>query len=242
MAENRTIPTIPPVIGITCDADEHQARLRRTYIDAVASAGGAPVLLPPPRGLDEAALAAVASAHAEMCDAIVFSGGDDADLAAFGKANHPASKLMDADRQRYERALLAALDARRAKPALGICLGMQQMALHAGGDIDPHLPDTIASAAEHKDDHHHEVRPSFAHGVVSAGRGASNHHQGVRDAGKLRIVATAHDGQIEAVDDPSRPFYLGVQWHPERTTDPALGSRIFEALVAAARGELTQRR
>lgn len=235
-------PARPPIIGITCDANDRQAQVRRTYIEAVLRAGGVPVLLPPPSGSDSGAaalqpvsLVELARAHLDAVDAIVFTGGDDPDMTRFGLPNHPASTIMHPDRQRYEEALLAALDQRRRTPALGICLGMQQMSLHAGGAMIPHLPDVLPTAGEHTGDHAHELRPTMDHGVIVAGRGASSHHQAVRDAGRLRVVALAHDGTIEAVDDPSRPFYLGVQWHPERTSDPALGARLFEALVAAAR-------
>lgn len=225
---------IMPVIGITCDVSDRDATQRRTYIDAVTAAGGVPVLLPPPGG-DDAGVRAVARAHLDLVDAIVLTGGNDPDLTRRGKVNHPASTLMHPHRQRYEEALLALLDERRATPALGICLGMQQMSLHAGGDLIQHLPDELPSAGEHTGDHHHAVRPIVAHEVVREGEAASWHHQGVRSAGRLRVIAHAHDGLIEAVDDPSRPFYVGVQWHPERTRDAATGARIFEALVAAAR-------
>ena len=64
----------------------------------------------------------------------------------------------------------------------------------------------------------------------------SSHHQAVRETGRLRVVAVADDGVIEAIDDPGRRFYLGVQWHPERTGDVSLGAGVFARLVEAARG------
>lgn len=226
-----------PLIGITCDVNERQAQIRRTYIDAVTAAGGVPVLLPPPATSKEAdalVLLEIARAHISVVDGLILTGGDDPDMTCFGKANHPASTIMHPDRQRYEMALLTALDEARAKPALGICLGMQQMSLHAGGDLIQHMPDELTTHAEHAGDFAHEVTPETPHAVVCAGHGASSHHQAVRDAGRLRIVARARDGIIEAVDDPARPFYIGVQWHPERTSDAALGARVFQALIAAA--------
>ena len=57
------------------------------------------------------------------------------------------------------------------------------------------------------------------------------HHQGVADAGKLTVTGRAEDGLAEAVEDASRRFALGVQWHPEVIRD----ERLFGALVAAAR-------
>ena len=61
----------------------------------------------------------------------------------------------------------------------------------------------------------------------------SHHHQALADAGTLRVVATAPDGVIEAVQAPDRPFYLGVQWHAERTEDPGLGLELIRNLVRA---------
>jgi putative glutamine amidotransferase len=63
----------------------------------------------------------------------------------------------------------------------------------------------------------------------------SAHHQGVTDPGRLRTVALAPDGVIEAIDDPKRPFYVGVQWHPERGGDDALSLGLLRRFVDACR-------
>jgi putative glutamine amidotransferase len=63
----------------------------------------------------------------------------------------------------------------------------------------------------------------------------SHHRQAVRDAGSMRVLAHSPDGVIEAIERPGARFQVGVQWHPERTEDPALGLGLFEALVQAAR-------
>ncbi len=62
----------------------------------------------------------------------------------------------------------------------------------------------------------------------------SHHRQAVADPGALAILAHSDDGVIEAIGDPDRPFYLGVQWHPERTDDPVLGMDLFRHLVRGA--------
>jgi putative glutamine amidotransferase len=63
----------------------------------------------------------------------------------------------------------------------------------------------------------------------------SLHHQGIRQLGKgLRPVARSEDGMVEAVEDPSLPFVLGLQCHPEELAHLAWTSRLFAALVAAA--------
>lgn len=223
-----------PVIGLTCALDEREFKLRRAYIRAVTEAGGAPILLPAPLTNDDATCRAVARAQLDACAAIILTGGPDPDMRPFGEPNHPRASIMDPFRQAHERALLGLLEDRPATPTLGICLGMQMMALHAGGRLEQHLPDVLASAPDHSDDRVHAVSPAGEHALLTAGSVTSFHHQGVRDAGRLRVAARAHDGVIEAIDDPARRFYLGVQWHPERTADRALGERLFRALVEAA--------
>lgn len=238
-------PDTSPLVGITASLDDRDLRVRRAYTLAVERAGGTPLLLvPPTAALDDAALAAGAQRFVALCDAIVFTGGDDPATERYGEPTHPAAKRVHPDRQRFEEALLGALDAdekARAKPVLGICLGMQMMALHAGGSLHQHLPESCATAAEHMDDRRHAIEPAPEAGgtrpaaaILGPGEVTSWHHQAVRAPGRLRVVARAPDGVIEAVDDPARPFYLGVQWHPERTPDPRLGDGLFRGLVHAA--------
>ena len=70
---------------------------------------------------------------------------------------------------------------------------------------------------------------------MAVGYAHSSHHQAVTNSGGLEVLALSPDGVIEAVADPVRPFYVGVQWHPERTANSHLGAGIFNALVAAIR-------
>ncbi|MFM9997029.1 MAG: gamma-glutamyl-gamma-aminobutyrate hydrolase family protein [Phycisphaerales bacterium] len=213
---------MPPLIGITCDVVDNPKGPRAwnslAYAQAVARAGGEPILLPP--------IAALAARHVERCDGIVLTGGDDPRMESFGKATHPAATVVHPVRQSYELALLAALEARPDLPVLGICLGLQWMALAAGGDLDQHLPDSLPQAGVHRGTH-------TVTGELGSGTIASNHHQAVSDPGRLRVVARADDGTIEGLSDPARPFYVGVQWHPEVTDDDSLGLGLFRKLIAA---------
>ena len=72
---------------------------------------------------------------------------------------------------------------------------------------------------------------------VAPGEGsvASHHHQAVSDAGRLTVLARDGDGTVEAVADPSRPYYVGVQWHPERTAEARLGQAVFDEFIAKCR-------
>jgi len=119
---------------------------------------------------------------------------------------------------------------------------MQLMALLAGGRLDQFLPDHLPSAPDHAGNRRHPVRPVArpappwlpqTREVVSA------HRQAVADPGNLRRLAEAPDGVLEAIDEPTRRFWVGVQWHPERA-EP-FNPEIFEALVQAARGATSPR-
>lgn len=221
-------PVQRPVIGIGADlARDEQSRprhqVRSTYVDAVVHAGGIPVVLP--------ATADARCAALDRLDGVVIVGGDDIDTRPFGVPLHPMARVMDPERQAAELAMLAALDARPAMPVLGICLGMQLMGVHRGATLIQHLDDRIPDAARHRDDRVHAVSTAVGSGPV-----ASWHHQALADCPGLSEIGRSDDGVIEAIRDDGRPFYLGVQWHPERTADPTLGDGVFRLLVQAARG------
>jgi gamma-glutamyl-gamma-aminobutyrate hydrolase PuuD len=202
-----------PFIGIGADlARDEQARprhqVRATYVDAVVRAGGIPVILP--------ASADARCAALDRLDGVVIVGGDDIDVRPFGVPLHPMARVMDPERQ---------------SAVLGICLGMQLMGVHRGATLIQHLDDRIPDAARHRDDRVHAVETAIGRGPV-----ASWHHQALADAPGFAEIGRADDGVLEAIRDDGRPFYLGVQWHPERTADPTLGDGVFRLLVQAARG------
>lgn len=219
-----------PLVGITCDVHASgKLTVSTHYCRAVDKAGGVPVLLPPIVGL--------AREHARLFDAFVFSGGDDPIMEAFGEPTHPAATKVHPDRQAYELALLDALGERfPERPTLGVCLGMQIMALHAGGGLNQHMPDDTPTHEDHRPDKWHAIETlPGAPEWLAPGDVVSHHRQAVRASGRLRVIARAKDGVIEAIDDPTRPFYVGVQWHPERTPNKPLGQRVYDELIEAAR-------
>ncbi|MCL4222369.1 MAG: gamma-glutamyl-gamma-aminobutyrate hydrolase family protein [Phycisphaerales bacterium] len=218
-----------PLIGITTDVIVHEGRLRSalypSYARALVQAGAVPVLLT--QEVDSI------PGLSERLDGFLFSGGDDPRTEEFGQPTDPRAKPMHPDRQRFEVSLLRALRRDRPEvPVLGVCLGMQLMSLVAGGRLDQHLPSTLPSAGEHWDKMH-EIMPETGCGL---GTGAvhSRHKQAVADAGALCVLARARDGVIEAVGDRAREFYVGVQWHPERTEDAENGSGLLRRFVRAA--------
>jgi putative glutamine amidotransferase len=169
-------------------------------------------------------------------DGLVIAGGADVDPARYAVEVHERTAGWREDRDVWELAVLDAAAAREL-PVLGICRGMQVMAVHAGGTLDQHTPDLVGH-----DDHSPggdvfgeidvDVVPGTLLGRAVGDKGSvhCHHHQSVREHPGFVAAAHAADGVLEAMEDPSRPFWLAVQWHPERIEDAGL----FRALVAAA--------
>ncbi len=235
-----------PLIAVTCDVEGDATALTprmtpsfHNYLRAVIAAGGDPVPIGAWRavrngGLDQQAVARDARAFAGY----VFTGGRDPEMSAFGVETHPVAKkkLMHPARQAYEMALLLALlEQRNEASVLGVCMGCQLMALAGGGTLDQNLPDSIGAAARAHGldgaDVLHEVKP-IAGVALPAGAVVSHHHQSIDDAGVFRVIARSNDGVVEAIDLADRPNWLGVQWHPERTADVALGQAVFDRFIA----------
>ena len=232
--EDASFARLRPIVAIGAGLDDRDVKARRAYATAIDRAGGTPILLPP-IAADPPALAA---RHASIAHAIVLTGGHDPIMEPFGRATDHRVTREDPARQAYDLALLDAARDRNI-PTLGVCLGMQYMALLAGGTLDQHLADSTPTHADHIDDRTHQILPSpDAPAFISTGRVTSWHRQAISDPGSMRVVGRAHDGVIEAIVDPSLRFFVGVQWHPERTADPTLGDRLFAHLVAAARERL----
>jgi gamma-glutamyl-gamma-aminobutyrate hydrolase PuuD len=224
-----------PLIGITTYVEPaswghwqlEAALVPYDYVRAVERAGGRAVLIPPDDdGIDEVL---------DAVDGLIFSGGNDLTPDSYGAEADPATNGTNPARDRGELALLtAALE--RDLPVLAICRGVEVLNVVRGGDLVQHLPDVVGHE-EHRSvvgefsDHAVRVDPSSRIERVS-GEVKSHHHQGLGRIGDgLREVAWAEDGIVEAVEDPDKPFVVGVLWHPEAGED----QRLFEQLVEAAR-------
>lgn len=233
--------TARPLIGVT--SYREQARwgiwdttadlLPSTYARAVQHAGGVPVLLPPTEPAPEAAASVVG-----RLDGLVVAGGADVAPERYGEEPHPHTGTPRADRDAWELALLDAAD-RRGLPVLGVCRGMQVLAVWGGGALEQHLPDLVGH------DRHDPGGARFGSTTVTARVGSvvhrlvgeetqvhCHHHQAVRSHPGFEAVAWAEDGTVEAVERGGDQFCVGVQWHPEEGTD----GRLFRGLVEAAAG------
>lgn len=238
-----------PVIGVTCGRreDQFQAFINVAYLEAVAAAGGIPVVLPPlePRGPEGPAEAAAAMLG--RVDGVLLSGGDDVDPQQFGAEPDPGLGWVDPDRDLLELAL-AREALRLRKPMLAICRGMQVLNVAAGGDLHQDLG--AVARLQHSQraprwhaSHGVTVQPgSFLARLLGVGNEPlsvnSFHHQAVnRVAPRFRVVAEAKDGVVEAIElEEEGHFCLGVQWHPEHMVGRwPVQRRLFEGLVEAAR-------
>ncbi len=233
-----------PIVGITLDSERPGGyskmpwyALRENYADAVARAGGLPLMLPH--------LPDEATDYAGRIDALIVTGGNfDVDPALFGATSRHARVTTKERRTDFEIAVLRAALARDL-PVLGICGGQQVLNVVLGGTLIQHIPDEIAGALAHEQPNP-RTEPGHAVRVVAGtllhrvtGRDEmqvnSAHHQAVKDvAAGVVVDAVAPDGVIEGIESPSHRFCLGVQWHPEYAIDPG-DAAIFRAFVDAAR-------
>jgi putative glutamine amidotransferase len=235
---------VKPLIGITSYAEEASwghwtapaAFVPLAYVRSVEAAGGRPLVVPPVADAVEETLDAL--------DGLLLSGGADLDPVGYGEAAHPATRAQ-AERDRAELALLEGALAREL-PVLAICRGMQLLNVARRGSLHQHLPELVGHEGHREirgaySEHDVEVRPGSRTADVLGGRlrVKSTHHQAPARIGEgLEAVAWAEDGTVEAIEDPARPFALGVLWHPEEGAD----RRLFEALVEQARGYREGRR
>ncbi len=230
-----------PVILINSDVEPEgqrgtlRVRLPAAYVDAVAVAGGLPVIVSPTLAPE------LLRVHLARCDGVLFIGGQDYPPAWYGEAPHPETKELHPVRAAADRELARAALASDV-PILAICGGQQLLNLTCSGKVVQHLP----HAETHTGDKLHPVtirggrilRELFGEGRTEVN---SYHHQAAHpDAiGKgLVVTALADDGTVEALEgtDPQR-FVLGVQWHPERHYDLEHRKKIFEAFMRACAGE-----
>jgi gamma-glutamyl-gamma-aminobutyrate hydrolase PuuD len=226
-----------PVVGITTYVvpakwsywELDAALIPADYVHAVEKAGGRALLVPPSAEGVEETLDAV--------DGLVFSGGPDLDPELYGQEAHAETFGIATERDRAELTLLeAALE--RDMPVLAICRGSQVLNVARGGDLVQHLPDVVG------DERHKHTPGAFADHEVEVAKDTrlskllgerapvkSHHHQGLGRVGEgLVVSAHAEDGTVEAVEDPSHRFALGVLWHPEAGHD----LKLFEELVREA--------
>lgn len=225
-----------PLIGITANYTDGDASLRDRYYTQIADAGGVPVIIPPLADKD------IIINTLDNIDALLLTGG--ADHNPLWSGQQPQPGLHNINQARDLPELLATrLACNRQMPILGICRGMQTIAIALGGEVCqdiPHTPQLIKHSQEAdrmEPTHSVDIEPASAlHGIFGTDRIFVNsfHHQAVTSPGKgMRITATAPDGTAEAMESTCHKPVIGVQWHPEwMGTD---GMPLFRWLVDEAR-------
>lgn len=232
-----------PVIGITSYVepvvrgdwlDQPSTVLPHNYVEHIERAGGIAVVLPPRPDADDSLVAGVMA----RLDGVVIAGGADIEPSRYAALPHPSAQAPRPDRDEFEIAV-ARVSAETRVPLLGICRGMQVMAVAAGGTLEQHLPDRVGHTA-------HSPAPgvyaSHHVSVVEGTRLASvlgtdvldvptYHHQAVATHPGYTASAWHEDGTLEAMEDTAYDFRLAVQWHPEAGAD----TRLFDALVESCR-------
>ena len=226
-----------PIIGITFSKDIENAP-DNNYIRAVEEYGGIPITLYP--GISPGVYANI--------DGLLLTGGGDIHPKYFNQAYHPSLKYVSEARDELELPLC-----RKAieddLPVFGICRGIQVMSVAMQGSLYQDVPSQFMDPLTHPaknssedSEHKIEIEPDSLLSKLlnkSSDEVNSAHHQAVDGIGEGFItMARSADGVIEAIENPSKRFALGVQYHPERMvrTEGFRKHRrkLFEAFIQAA--------
>lgn len=243
--------TRQPVIGLTGNFADGDARLCEQYYMSVVRAGGTPVIIPPVADKD------VIINTLDKIDGLVLTGGGDINPLWAGE--EPSPRLHGINHMRDKAELLTVkLAYNRQIPMLGICRGIQTLVTALDGEVDQDIAESFAAAhgagraaaaaghslIKHSQDADrseptHTVRisrESVLYSLYKTETLAVNsiHHQAVRASGRRFCVsAKAPDGVIEAIESSEFKPFIGVQWHPEWLGES--GQVLFRWLVDRAR-------
>ena len=222
-----------PVIGITGNYDDLTCKLGQGYYKSVVAAGGVPVIIPPVADTDT-----IVNTLSHI-DGLILSGGGDFNPLWTGE--EPSTKLGGINKERdLPELLITRLAYNRQIPMLGICRGIQTLAIALGGEVAQDISDKAtvkhSQNADRSEATHTVIIESDSKlaQIYNDERIAVNsfHHQAVKAAGeKFRVVAKATDGIIEAIESTEFKSILGVQWPPECLET---GLPLFQWLVTEA--------
>lgn len=239
-----------PLIGVTMGREKSQRFfglnlfiMNQTYVRTLEALGALPVMIP--LHMSEATLRGIF----ERLDGLFLPGGEDIDPANYGADRHEMLGATDKERDRTEL-LLTRWAIESGMPVLGVCRGAQMINVACGGTLYQDILSERPDLAKHdyfpphferyRISHRIDIAPDslLAHAMGSVHEVNSMHHQGIDRLGfGLRVVAWAEDGLPEAIEAPSLPYVVGVQWHPEELarTDQ-MNANLFYDFVRAAAG------
>ena len=223
-----------PVIGITANYNDGNSMLADGYYKKVVAAGGVPLLIPPLDDTD-----AIINTL-DRIDALILSGGGDYNPLFCGEEPSPRLHSTNGERDLPEL-LITRLAYNRQIPMLGICRGIQTLAMALGGTVRQDIADTDG-LIKHSQDANRNVpthsvsvcEDSVLYNIYGTRTLYVNsfHHQAVGEPGeRFRVVASSCDGVVEAIESTEMKSIIGVQWHPECIDD---GLPLFKWLVAEA--------
>ena len=235
-----------PIIGITPSLETNESKIYTptSYPKAVIQAGGTPVFLNFTRD-DE-----MIEQYAAMVDGVLFSGGDDVDPASYDEEQIWGCGDICPLRDDFEIKLLKVLvEKYPEKPVLGICRGAQVLNVAMGGTLYQDLRSQVPGCIRHQQQQssHYAshkammTEGSKLHAIYGSTEVMVNsfHHQAVKDVGEgLVVTARASDGVVEGLEKPDHPYFIAVQWHPERLVEReenANHKRLFKSFVDACR-------
>jgi putative glutamine amidotransferase len=240
--QSLTSPNVPLIGVVAGSSDAPELTVcRNALLDALTRAGACAIILPHARP-------ETARAYLDACDGLLLPGGGDFSPSFFGGSNgDPRLGRLDPRRDEFEFSLAHEAD-RRGMPVLGICKGMQWMAVIRGGTLHIDLQSDCPGAQDHQCGTpprsaavHEVLLEAGSHLEMLAGVSRlavnSRHHQAVAEPGRrVKASAVALDGVIEAIEWADRPFGIGVQWHPEdqAAADDAFSLRLFSHFVEQA--------
>jgi putative glutamine amidotransferase len=233
-----------PWIGIPTryhEKSEYIGQIRH-YLDAILWAGGLPLMIPTTNDRG------VVAEYVHRAQGILLPGSPtDIDPKHYGAERHQKLGKAYPERDATDFAILDLVESEfSAMPVLGICFGVQSLNVHRGGSLFQDIPSVVPDAAAHDADDDQPPARHLVHidrdSVIGRLAGQSElevnsyHHQSIEKAGrKLRVVAAANDGVIEAVEDTTGRFIIGVQWHPERGwQNDSFSKALFSAFIAQA--------
>jgi putative glutamine amidotransferase len=235
-----------PVIGVSmsalCPEGVRKHACNDAYVAAVGEAGGLPMLLPSVGGDVERS----AAEYLDRVAGLVLTGGDDVHPSFYGEAPRPELGDVDEVRDRFELALAREAH-RRGMPTLAICRGLQVANVALGGSLIQDIPTQVRTDLRHSPAKAGGTLPSHdvdvadgsrLRSILGVGRAEvnSSHHQSAdRVAPDLRVSARSEDGVVEALEDPRHPYFVGVQWHPERAPDDPASRALFRSFLSACR-------